>query len=288
MSKKYNKKKIDIKGKRMAYIDEGQGNDTFLMLHGNPSSSYIWRNIAPNLENLGRVVMPDLIGMGDSDKLEGVDNPDYSFNGHYSYLEELFNKLELDNVHLVIQDWGSALGFKLARLNSSKIKSITFMEAIVRPMTWDEWPDAGTKIFKLFRSDAGEEIVLEKNFFVERLLLGEGQLSVQDQEEYRRPFLNAGEDRRPTLAWPRNIPLDGEPVETTHEVQLNADFHKNSDIPKLFINAEPGFLLVGAQREFARSWNNLSEVTVKGNHFVQESSPVEISKAISSFVKELD
>jgi haloalkane dehalogenase len=191
-------------------------------------------------------------------------------------------------VHLVIQDWGSALGFKLARLNSSKIKSITFMEAIVRPMTWDEWPDAGTKIFKLFRSDAGEEIVLEKNFFVERLLLGEGQLSEQDQEEYRRPFLNAGEDRRPTLTWPRNIPLDGEPAETTHEVQLNADFHKNSDIPKLFINAEPGFLLVGAQREFARSWNNLSEVTVKGNHFVQESSPHEISKSISSFVKELD
>jgi|TARA_B110000483_G_scaffold241460_1_gene324502 haloalkane dehalogenase len=271
----------------MAYIDEGQG-DAILMLHGNPSSSFIWRNIAPELEDIGRIVMPDLIGMGDSDKLEGIDNADYSFNGHYSYLEDLFNKLQLKNVHLIIQDWGSALGFKLARLNSNKIKSITFMEAIVRPLSWDEWPEAGTKIFQLMRSEAGEEIVLEKNFFVERLLLGEGQLTEEEQEEYRKPFVNIGEDRRPTLTWPRNIPLDGEPADTTYEVQLNADFHKDSEIPKLFINAEPGFLLVGAQREFARSWNNLSEVTVKGNHFVQETSPKEISEAIKSFINKLN
>jgi haloalkane dehalogenase len=271
----------------MAYIDVGQGEDTFLLIHGNPSSSFIWRNIAPELEKVGRVVMPDLIGMGDSDKLDGINNEEYSFNGHYSYLEDLFNKLDLNNVHLVIQDWGSALGFKLARLNSSKIKSITFMEAIVRPLTWDEWPEAGTKIFKLMRSEAGEEIVLEKNFFVERLLLGEAKLSEEEQAEYRRPFMNAGEDRRPTLTWPRNIPLDNEPADTTHEVQLNANFHKDSDIPKLFINADPGFLLVGDQREFVRSWKNLKEVTVKGNHFIQETSPEEISKEITAFVKSL-
>ena len=281
------KKKIEIKSKQMAYIDEGQGVDTFLMIHGNPSSSFIWRNIAPELEKIGRVVMPDLIGMGDSEKLEGVNNKDYSFNGHYSYLEDLFTKLDLNNVHLIVQDWGSALGFKLARLNSAKIKSITFMEAIVRPLTWDEWPEAGTKIFKLMRSEAGEEIVLEKNFFVEKLLLGEAKLSEEEQAEYRRPFENAGEDRRPTLSWPRNIPLDNEPADTTHEVQLNADFHKDSDIPKLFINADPGFLLVGDQREFVRSWKNLKEVTVKGNHFIQETSPEEISKEITSFVKSL-
>ena len=195
MSKEYKKKKIEIKSKQMAYIDEGQGEDIFLMIHGNPSSSFIWRNIAPELEKIGRVVMPDLIGMGDSEKLEGVNNKDYSFNGHYSYLEDFFNKLDLNNVHLIVQDWGSALGFKLARLNSAKIKSITFMEAIVRPLTWDEWPEAGTKIFKLMRSEAGEEIVLEKNFFVEKLLLGEAKLSEEEQAEYRRPFENAGEDR---------------------------------------------------------------------------------------------
>ena len=287
MNKQYIKKKIDVKSKQMAYIDVGQGEDTFLLIHGNPSSSFIWRNIAPELEKVGRVVMPDLIGMGDSDKLDGINNEEYSFNGHYSYLEDLFNKLDLNNVHLVIQDWGSALGFKLARLNSSKIKSITFMEAIVRPLTWDEWPEAGTKIFKLMRSEAGEEIVLEKNFFVERLLLGEAKLSEEEQAEYRRPFMNAGEDRRPTLTWPRNIPLDNEPADTTHEVQLNANFHKDSDIPKLFINADPGFLLVGDQREFVRSWKNLKEVTVKGNHFIQETSPEEISKEITAFVKSL-
>jgi|TARA_B100001094_G_scaffold72748_1_gene69025 haloalkane dehalogenase len=287
MNKQYIKKKIDVKSKQMAYIDVGQGEDTFLLIHGNPSSSFIWRNIAPELEKVGRVVMPDLIGMGDSDKLDGINNEEYSFNGHYSYLEDLFNKLDLNNVHLVIQDWGSALGFKLARLNSSKIKSITFMEAIVRPLTWDEWPEAGTKIFKLMRSEAGEEIVLEKNFFVERLLLGEARLSEEEQAEYRRPFMNAGEDRRPTLTWPRNIPLDNEPADTTHEVQLNANFHKDSDIPKLFINADPGFLLVGDQREFVRSWKNLKEVTVKGNHFIQETSPEEISKEITAFVKSL-
>ncbi len=284
---KYVKRKIEIRSKQMAYIDEGQGDDIFLLIHGNPSSSFIWRNIAPELEKIGRVVMPDLIGMGDSDKLEGTNNEDYSFNGHYSYLEDLFIKLDLNNVHLVVQDWGSALGFKLARLNSSKIKSITFMEAIVRPLSWDEWPEAGTKIFKLMRSEAGEEIVLEKNFFVERLLLGEARLSEEEQAEYRRPFINAGEDRRPTLTWPRNIPLDDEPADTTLEVQLNADFHKDSDIPKLFINADPGFLLVGAQREFVRSWKNLTEVTVKGNHFIQETSPEEISKEITTFVKSL-
>jgi haloalkane dehalogenase len=287
MNNQYIKKKIDVKSKQMAYIDVGQGEDTFLLIHGNPSSSFIWRNIAPELEKVGRVVMPDLIGMGDSDKLDGINNEEYSFNGHYSYLEDLFNKLDLNNVHLVIQDWGSALGFKLARLNSSKIKSITFMEAIVRPLTWDEWPEAGTKIFKLMRSEAGEEIVLEKNFFVERLLLGEARLSEEEQAEYRRPFMNAGEDRRPTLTWPRNIPLDNEPADTTHEVQLNANFHKDSDIPKLFINADPGFLLVGDQREFVRSWKNLKEVTVKGNHFIQETSPEEISKEITAFVKSL-
>ena len=176
---KYEKKFIDVNGKQMAYVDEGSG-DTVLFLHGNPTSSYLWRNIAPHVEDTNRIVIPDLIGMGDSEKLDGEDNSGYKYHGQYEYLTGLMDKLDLgDSIHLVIHDWGSAMGFQFARENPSRIKSITYMEAIVMPLTWDQWPDAATKIFGLFRSEAGEELVLEKNFFVERILLGDS-LSVSE------------------------------------------------------------------------------------------------------------
>ena len=286
---KYTKKYQEVRNKKMAYVDEGNG-DTFLFLHGNPTSSYLWRNIAPHVEDLGRVVIPDLIGMGDSDKLDGVDNEGYKYHGQYSYLTELFDQLDLgNNIHLIIHDWGSAMGFQFARENPDRIKSITYMEAIVMPLTWEQWPDAATKIFGLFRSEAGEELVLEKNFFVERILLADSATGYTDEEkaEYIRPFINAGEDRRPTLTWPRQIPLDGEPSEVVEEVRKNSEFHKVSNIPKLFINADPGSILVGEQREFARTWKNQTEVTVSGNHFVQEDSSEEIGSALRSFVKAL-
>ena len=286
---KYTKKYQEIRNKKMAYVDEGNG-DTFLFLHGNPTSSYLWRNIAPHVEDLGRVVIPDLIGMGDSDKLDGVDNEGYKYHGQYGYLTELFDQLDLgNNIHLIIHDWGSAMGFQFARENPDRIKSITYMEAIVMPLTWEQWPDAATKIFGLFRSEAGEELVLEKNFFVERILLADSATGYTDEEkaEYIRPFINAGEDRRPTLTWPRQIPLDGEPSEVVEEVRKNSEFHKVSDIPKLFINADPGSILVGEQREFARTWKNQTEVTVSGNHFVQEDSSEEIGAALRNFVKAL-
>lgn len=286
---KYTKKYQEIRNKKMAYVDEGNG-DTFLFLHGNPTSSYLWRNIAPHVEDLGRVVIPDLIGMGDSDKLDGVDNEGYKYHGQYGYLTELFDQLDLgNNIHLVIHDWGSAMGFQFARENPDRIKSITYMEAIVMPLTWEQWPDAATKIFGLFRSEAGEELVLEKNFFVERILLADSATGYTDEEkaEYIRPFINAGEDRRPTLTWPRQIPLDGDPSEVVEEVRKNSEFHKDSEIPKLFINADPGSILVGEQREFARTWKNQTEVTVSGNHFVQEDSSEEIGSALRSFVKAL-
>ena len=286
---KYTKKFKEVRNKKMAYVDEGNG-DTFLFLHGNPTSSYLWRNIAPHVEDLGRVVIPDLIGMGDSDKLDGVDNEGYKYHGQYSYLTELFDQLDLgNNIHLIIHDWGSAMGFQFARENPDRIKSITYMEAIVMPLTWEQWPDAATKIFGLFRSEAGEELVLEKNFFVERILLADSATGYTDEEkaEYIRPFINAGEDRRPTLTWPRQIPLDGEPSEVVEEVRKNSEFHKVSHIPKLFINADPGSILVGEQREFARTWKNQTEVTVSGNHFVQEDSSEEIGSALRSFVKAL-
>ena len=286
---KYTKKYQEVRKKKMAYVDEGNG-DTFLFLHGNPTSSYLWRNIAPHVEDLGRVVIPDLIGMGDSDKLDGVDNEGYKYHGQYTYLTELFDQLDLgNNIHLIIHDWGSAMGFQFARENPDRIKSITYMEAIVMPLTWEQWPDAATKIFGLFRSEAGEELVLEKNFFVERILLADSATGYTDEEkaEYIRPFINAGEDRRPTLTWPRQIPLDDDPSEVVEEVRKNSEFHKDSEIPKLFINADPGSILVGEQREFARTWKNQTEVTVSGNHFVQEDSSEEIGSALRSFVKAL-
>ena len=286
---KYTKKYQEVRNKKMAYVDEGNG-DTFLFLHGNPTSSYLWRNIAPHVEDLGRVVIPDLIGMGDSDKLDGVDNEGYKYHGQYGYLTELFDQLDLgNNIHLIIHDWGSAMGFQFARENPDRIKSITYMEAIVMPLTWEQWPDAATKIFGLFRSEAGEELVLEKNFFVERILLADSATGYTDEEkaEYIRPFINAGEDRRPTLTWPRQIPLDGDPSEVVEEVRKNSEFHKDSEIPKLFINADPGSILVGEQREFARTWKNQTEVTVSGNHFVQEDSSEEIGFALRNFVKAL-
>ena len=285
MDKKYK----EILGKRMAYLDSGAGQ-SIVFLHGNPASSFLWRNITPHVENMGRIVVPDLIGMGDSEKLEGTDNPDYQYHGQYKYLSTLLDELDLgEEINLVIHDWGSAMGFQYARENANKIKSITFMEAIVMPLTWDQWPENARNIFQLMRSDAGEEIVLEKNVFVERILLNDSANGFTDEEkaEYIRPFINAGEDRRPTLTWPRQIPVDGSPQAVIDEVIKNGEFHKNSDIPKLFINADPGSILIGEQREFVRTWNNLEEITVKGNHFIQEHSPNEIGKALSNFIKKL-
>ena len=287
--KKMSKNYKEILGKKMAYLDSGEGQ-SIVFLHGNPASSFLWRNITPSVEGLGRIVVPDLIGMGDSEKLEGEDNPDYKYHGQYKYLSTLLDSLDLGNeINLVIHDWGSAMGFQYARENPDRIKSITFMEAIVMPLTWDQWPENARNIFQLMRSEAGEEIVLEKNVFVERILLNDSAsgFSEEEKNEYIRPFKNPGEDRRPTLTWPRQIPIEGEPEAVVDEVIKNGEFHKNSDIAKLFINADPGSILIGEQREFVRSWKNLKEVSVKGNHFIQEHSPNEIGSALKEFLESL-
>jgi len=284
-----NKKVEIIFNKKMSFYDEGKG-ESLVFIHGNPTSSYLWRNIAPEFTDNFRVIVPDLIGMGDSDKLDGIDNIDYNFNGQYKYLDKLLSKLVLgDKVHLVIHDWGCGLGLKYARLNAEKIKSISFMEGMVIPLTWDEWPDGGTKIFELFRSEVGETLILEKNYFVERILFNDpiSEMSNETKNEYLRPFAEAGEGRRPTLSFPRNIPLDSKPDDTYNEILLNENFHKESNIPKLFINAEPGFLLVGSQRDKIRKWSNLKEVTVKGNHFIQEDSPQAITESLKAFYQNL-
>ena len=284
------KKYIEVRGKKMAVIDEGVG-EPIIFLHGNPTSSHLWRNIAPNFLNTNRIIVPDLIGMGDSEKLDGIDNPEYSFIGHYDFLSQLLEILDLgENQHLVIHDWGCALGLMYARLNSNKIKSISFMEGIAVPLTWEKWPEVARKIFSLLRTDAGEELVLQKNFFVERLLFNDPitPMSDSDKEEYLKPYLDEGEGRRPTLTWPRNIPLDGtEPSETLGEVILNAEFHSSSEIPKLFVNANPGLILTGEQRDEIRKWSSIKEVEVKGNHFIQEDSSKEITNHLKEFYNSL-
>jgi len=284
----YPKKFIDVYGKSMAYIDEGAG-DPIVFIHGNPTSSYLWRNIIPHVAHLGRVIAPDLIGMGDSDKLDNTGPDNYKFQEHCKYLYKLFANLDLTNVHFVIHDWGSALGFYWTQLNPKKVKSITYMEAITGPIeSWEDWPEVARNIFQAFRSDAGEELILEKNIFVERILAGDGKLSEKDLEIYSAPYRVPGESRRPTLTWPREIPIAGQPENMVAIAESYADFLCTSDIPKLFINADPGSILIGKQREKARLWTNQKEVTVKGGHFIQEISPADIGRHLADFIGSLN
>jgi haloalkane dehalogenase len=284
------KKRITVRGRAMAYIEAGSG-DPILFLHGNPTSSYLWRNVMPHLEGLGRCIAPDLIGMGDSAKLPDSGPDRYRFVEHRRYLDDVLKALGVrERVTIVGHDWGSALGFDWANRHREKVKGIAYMEAIVRPLTWAEWPQPIHKLFRGFRSEAGEEMVLEKNVFVERVLPGSVLRGLTDEEMavYRRPYLESGEARRPTLTWPRQIPLDGEPADVVAIVQSYADWLSASDVPKLFVNAEPGAILTGAQREFCRSWPHQSEVTVNGSHFIQEDSPDEIGRALAGWYRTLE
>lgn len=286
---KYAKRKASVNGLTMAYVDEGEG-DPIVFLHGNPTSSYLWRNILPYLEGRGRLLAPDLIGMGDSDPLPDSGPGRYRFVEHREYLDALLEQLEVrENVTLVIHDWGSALGFDWARRHPDAVKGIAYMEGIVRPIPVEDWPDQSRKVFLAMRSEAGEEMVLQKNFFVEMLLPHAilRKLSDAEMDEYRRPFREAGEARRPTLTWPREIPLGGAPADVVEMVASYAEWLSGSQIPKLFINAEPGAILIGNQREFCRTWPNQTEVTVKGHHFIQEYSPDEIGAALLDWYSDL-
>ena len=286
MSQALSKQYLEVNGRRMAYVETGRGAP-IVFQHGNPTSSYLWRNIMPALTDLGRCIAVDLIGMGDSDKLDDPGPDRYRYVEHREYLFAALAQLGLDaEVTLVLHDWGSALGFDWARQNAEKIRGIAYMEAIVRPVTWQEWPDAARDIFQAFRSEAGEAMILDKNLFVERVLPGSilRKLSDEEMREYRRPFAQAGEDRRPTLTWPRQIPIDGEPADVVDIVQANAEYLTTSEVPKLFVNAEPGAILTGPQREFCRRFPNQTEVTVPGIHFVQEDSPAEIATAICEWL----
>ena len=277
---------VRVGGKRMAYAEMGEG-DPIVFLHGNPTSSYLWRNIMPHVAGRGRCIAPDLIGMGDSDKLDDPGPGSYRFVEHREYLDGFLEAVGIgDNAVFVVHDWGSALGFDWCNRHRGRAGGICYMEAVVRPMDWDEWPDAAKAVFRGFRSEAGEAMVLEKNVFVERVLPGSVLRGLTEEEMavYRRPFAEPGEDRRPTLTWPREIPISGEPADVVAIVADYSEWLAGSDMPKLFVDAEPGAILTGPQREFCRAWPNQTEVRVRGSHFIQEDSPDEIGAALSDWL----
>lgn len=280
------KKRARVLGAEMAYAEQGSG-DPIVFLHGNPTSSFLWRNVMPEVIGKGRCIAPDLIGMGDSEKV-GTGPRSYRFIDHRTYLDALLEVLEVNqNVTLVGHDWGGALGFDWAHRHPDAVKGIVYMETIVIPVTWEDWPEDARRIFQAMRSEAGEEMVLNKNIFVERILPASvlNPLDEEVMEEYRRPYRNRGEDRRPTLTWPREIPIGGEPAAVAEIVDSYGQWLSSSQIPKLFINAEPGSILTGRQREFCRTWPNQTEVTVPGVHFIQEDSGPEIGRAIANWIR---
>jgi haloalkane dehalogenase len=281
------KKFAVVNGVRMAYIDEGEG-DAIVFQHGNPTSSYLWRNVMPHLEGLGRLVACDLVGIGDSAKLSDSGPGRYSFQEHREYLSAFWDQLGLgDRVVLVLHDWGSALGFDWAFRNQHRVAGIAYMESIVRPFAWEAFPEVARSFFEKVRSDAGETMILDHNLFVEKLLPASILRTLSDEEMayYREPFLEPGEGRRPTLAFPRSMPIGGEPRDIAEIVEDYGAWLAGSGVPKLFVDTEPGAILTGPARDFCRSWPNQTEVTVPGIHYVQEDSADAIGRAVADFVR---
>lgn len=280
------KKKFSrVLGSRMAYYQTGKG-DPIVFLHGNPTSSYLWRNVIPHVAKLGNCIAPDLIGMGDSDKLSPSNATSYRFSEHYRYLEELLRSIGVKkNVTLVLHDWGGSLGFEWASRNAAKVKGIVFMETFIVSQNAQNTPPQISGWFKNFHTPEREKEVLENNFFVEQVLLRQfPKMAEEDKAEYRRPFLRSGEDRRPTITFPREVPLDGEPKEVHDRVSDHLEWMSKNEIPKLFVKGEPGGLIQGGRERVCRAWRNLSEISVKGNHYLPEESPNEIGKGIANWM----
>lgn len=282
-----------IDGQKMAYVDTQpdapSGTPTLWFQHGNPTSSYLWRNVISGLAPHARCIAPDLVGMGDSDKVPDSDERAYSFEQHFHYFSGLLDHAAPTGpLILVLHDWGSALGFHWAQRYMDRVAAVAYMEAITQPLTWDDWPENAREIFQAMRSPAGEVLTLEQNVFVERILPASilRDLAPEEMAVYRRPYLLKGEDRRPTLSWPREIPIDGKPEKMVELVSSYGQFMRNADMPKLFINAEPGSILVGPQRDFCRTWANQEEVTVPGSHFIQEDSAGDIARILQLWLTE--
>jgi len=277
----------EIRGRRMAYVDQGEG-EAIVFQHGQPTSSYVWRNVMPHLQGLGRLVACDLIGMGESDKLTPPGPDRYSYSEHRDHLFELWDALELgDRVVLVLDDWGATLGFDWANRHRDRVQGIVHMEPITVPMQWADYPEQARPVFEALRSPAGERMVLEENFFIEKILPMAILRSFEKEEleVYRRPYLNSGEDRRPTLSWPRTLPIEGAPAATVEVMNEYLPWISGNAVPKLFIAGDPGQVVRGRIRDAIRTWKNQVEVTVKGRKLLQEDSPDEIGAAIADFVR---
>jgi len=282
----YQKKRQQVLGLEMAYVEAGSG-DPIVFLHGNPTSSYLWRNILPHAETSGRIIAPDLIGMGDSAKLPGSGPASYTFIEHRRFLDALLEALDVhERVILVVHDWGSALGFDWAQRHPEAVKGIVYMEAIVKPGSWSEFPEPVRKIFQTFRSPAGEQVVLEQNAFIEFNLPNTllRLLSEEEMAQYRRPFAEPGEGRRPMLSWARQLPFDGDPANVTEIVTAYGAWLAQSSVPKLFIHSEPG-TMQPSHVEFCRSWPAQSEVSVRGRHYPQEDSPDEVGSTLAAWLR---
>jgi haloalkane dehalogenase len=278
------RRRVRVLDSEISYVDTGRG-DPIVFLHGNPTSSYLWRNIIPHVSGLGRCLAPDLVGMGRSGK---SPRQAYRFSDHSAYLDAWFEALGLTrDVTLVVHDWGSALGFHRAFRHPEQIKAIAYMEAIALPLRWSDFGEAAP-LFQALRSLEGENLILEGNFFVETILPRNvlRQLGEEEMIAYRMPFLER-EARLPTLVWPRQIPVEGEPADVTATVERYGEWLSRSELPKLLVLSEPGAIMRGRTRDFCRSWPNQREVTVAGGHFLQEDSPGQIGAALAGFVRSL-
>ena len=285
----FQKKRLSALGKTMAYVDEGQGNP-IVFLHGNVTSSFMWRNIIPHLTPYARCIALDNIGQGDSDKLDNSGPDSYRLAEHQRYTNAALEALDLgDQVTIMVHDWGSQLGFTWAREHADRMRGIASMQALVGNFHWDHWPPLVQELFRRFRSEDGEQLVLQENHFVEQVLPAMVIRDLREEEmtEYRRPYRTPGEDRRPTLTWPREIPIEGEPADTLAVIEENDAVLRASPLPKLFINTEPGAVLVGEHRDIIRRWPHQTEVTVAGLHYCHEDSPHEIGRALADWYQTL-
>lgn len=279
------KRRVDVDGTEIAFVEAGQG-DPIVFLHGNPTSSYLWRRVMPHLTAYGRCLAPDLPGMGDSEPL-----PRHAMRlaDHSALLDRLLERLDVrERVVLVVHDWGSVLGFDWARRHPEAVRGIAYMEAIVAPLTSADFADGGEFLGRV-RGPEGERLVLDDNVFIEVFLPGGvlRELTAEEFDAYRAPWREPGEARRQLLVWPRELPLDGAPADVTAVVRANAAWLGTTPVPKLFVNAEPGMFLTGRPRELCRAWPNQRELTVPGLHFVQEDAPDRIGTAIAAWLGDL-
>ncbi|MDT7582159.1 MAG: haloalkane dehalogenase [Pseudonocardiales bacterium] len=275
-----------VHGLTMAYREAGDG-DPVVFLHGNPTSSYLWRDVLGRVAHRGRCLAPDLVGMGASDKLPAAGPGSYRFVEHRRFLDGLLDVLDVrERVVLVGHDWGGVLAIDWARRHPDAVRGIAYLETLAAPLASGDPHEPDPAFFGPLRGPEGERLVLAENVFVEKVLPAGTlrTLTGEEHDAYRAPYREPGEGRRPTLTWPREIPIDGIPADVAGIVADNAAFMATSPVPKLFVNGDPGALLTGPARELCRTWPAQTEVTVPGSHFLPEDSAPQIADALDAWL----